>query len=188
MSLFWIGIIITAISGAISNELVSRNFSRILPGSKKKYIPWLLLVFLVLGISISVFDKFQSETEQKKLVIYQEYSKYSANGHVSVALNGIRLTRTPLDDWNKSFSHDENDSIIFDEKLIRTCDSVIRIYPYFPFPYYYASVGLKKNNEDKWKKYAKKAEQILAMTTNFQGCHKDHVIYLNYVRKLQGNE
>jgi hypothetical protein len=74
-----------------------------------------------------------------------------------------------------------------DPSAIAYYKSKIKEQPYYPFPYYFLAICLKRMGDDSWQKYAKDGIQILEKTITIPGHDPGHDDALKRMKDLFKN-
>lgn len=183
--MYWIGLILALLSGLFSIKLVRIFISKYYHDINDGVFDAILFFLLIIGLCITTTIYLSGQNEIKSLK-FKDISLYNAMGNKSGKWNTVPVVRTPINDWNKNYAHYENGQIIFvcDPGAKKACREVIDKMPSYPFTYYFLAKCLKEENDDSWIEMAKKAKEILEITTQLESHHTDHENVLGEVNNL----
>jgi len=198
--LFKFGIFLALLSGVTSREFFKKFIKSFRPEISYKFFDFISIFLLICGLIISSTIHFEEMKDKSDQQEYADIAQYNWHGFTTSDPRGgglstiysdwyrdienkrsyLRLVRQPKNGPDQATFQWDCDQVAIDYYLKK-----IKEFKRFPFPYVLAGTCLHNNNDNSWKQYSLKAEEILQKVSKFSGPHNK--IYKYFLQVVEND-
>ncbi len=136
----------------------------------------LLGFFISFSVGQFIYSNFNQRTLETEFEAIRDYGEVATWTFLGAKSLGGMETGSPVGGWRKNYVWEKDGNIGWkcNSEAINHYKQIIDKHPRYPFPFYPLVICLKKQGDDSWRQYAKKAISILEKTTLVPGRSPDH--------------
>lgn len=152
----------------------------------RKILVVLLGFFILFSVGQFIYSNFDFRTLEKEFEAIRDYGEVATWTFLGYKSVGGMMTNSPVSGWRKDYVKQKDGIVNWEctSEAINHYKQMIVKHPRYPFPLYPLVICLKKQGNDSWRQYARKAVSILEKTTQVPGHNPGHDDTLLNFKKL----